>query len=354
MRLDMLTNVQVNSISVSMCPYDMFPIDERWVCSSSFDSSVPKLRKVVEIPPGEFAFEDSVRELIGNANLRIESAKTGVNSVPILLNGDTNERIAVFKEYSSFWTTVNWGDLLAYKLDHNSFANVPVAFRLTSLSENVPQKFLSGVFVKWISNAREMTATEQIYLSSEQRQAIAILDMRLGNNDRNVGNVLVGADESLFPIDHDKTFSSYKPYPGACFRDQPISENGINYILALDVNQDVAILREFGVEENEISNYVIRTIFLKLAAEESCQSDITLGQVEDTIEYITLPSGKVGVFIDSWLYQHPLKKILNQYHEPYDENLLKEAFRENFNYYLRTVQNKISSYFQGRIRGLYC
>jgi hypothetical protein len=307
--------------------------------------------KIHTIPPGHFKFETSVREMIGNANLRIESASSGVNKVPILYDNDNNIPIAVFKENGSFWSTVNDGDLIAYKLDHNAFAKVPLAFRMTQLPKDAPQKFLSGVFVKWIPNSRDMTTTEQLYANSEERQAISILDMRLGNNDRNIGNIQIDKDGNLIPIDHDRTFTNYETYKGACYKDIPLMDTSRDYITNLDINQDVGILREHQIDEIEISNFVIRTTLIKLAADECVNSDLTIGEIEEVVEYSNLPTGRIGGIINKWIYHHPLHTILDEYSEPYSEAELKLAFKNTFNEYLSAVRNH---FFHRTVRRLYC
>lgn len=350
----MLTNSIYHSNSIStVCPNPLFTLPE--LSSSYSQTSYSQPKKITQVPPGQFSFEESVRELIGGANLRIETSEIGHNAIPILYNDDTNEIIAVFKEYTSMWTTPNWGDLAAYRLDHDSFANVPLAFRLTSLPKNAPQRFLSGVFVKWIPSSRMVSSTERVCLVSEQSEAISILDMRLGNKDRHCGNILVGTDGKLIPIDHDATFSLYKPYPGASSRNFPLSERAIKYISKLDINQDIKILRECGVQENEVPNYVIRTIFLKIAADVSRHTPITLGAIEDTIESTKLPSGSLGVFFDQWIYANPLRSILNQHNEPYCEGNLKQDFKEIFNSYLSSAaQSRINAFFASKLQDFYC
>jgi hypothetical protein len=317
-------------------------------CPAYFESR----QKITQLPSTEFGFEGEVSQLFEKTNLDIKPASTGVHKTPILYDSDSGKAIAVFKPNGGWMTSVNWGDVLAYRLDHDSFANVPLAFRFAKLSERAPQReyFLSGSFIKWVPNAREMTATEQMQLINEDRQVISILDMRLGNYDRNVGNVLVDKEGKLVPIDHDYTFTSYKRYAGACYGNQPLSQKCQDYILNLDLNRDIAILREFDVPENEIENFVIRTIFLKLAAEANRKSPIKIGHIEEIIESIKLPSGRGGAFFDSWVYRNPLRKILTGCSKPYNELELKQAFQEFFNSYLMSagkgfIEKTLKSWF---------
>jgi|GEM_PF-6917528 len=313
-------------------------------------------QKITHLSPTEFRFEEEVSQLFEKTNLEVKPATTGVHKTPILYDSDSGAPIAVFKPNGGWMTSVNWGDVLAYRLDHGSFANVPLAFRFANLSERAPQReyYLSGSFIEWVPDTREMSGTEQMHLINEDRQAISILDMRLGNYDRNVGNILIDKEGKLIPIDHDYTFSSYKRYPGSCYGDQTLSQKCHDYILKLDLNHDIAILREFNVSENEIENFVIRTIFLKLAAEANRTLPIKIGHIEEIIESIKLPTGKVGTFFDSWVYQNPLRKILSGCSKPYNELELKQAFQESFNSYLASAGTGFSGTLQKTIKSWNC
>lgn len=196
-----------------------------------------------------------------------------------------------------------------------------------------------------------MTGSEQMHLMNEEREAISILDMRLGNQDRHAGNILIDENGKLIPIDHDQTFSMYKYYAGSCYLDKPLSQRGQEYILRLDLNKDIEILREFNLPENEIENFVVRTIFLKLAAEAHFESPMTIGLLEEIIQLTKLPSGSLGIFFDTWMYRNPLKKILSRCTIPYDVIELKQAFQESFKEYRKIAEK---TYLKNTLRSWYC
>ena len=295
--------------------------------------------KTRKIEPITFDAEGPAADMVRGKTVRIEAAVRGINGAPILYNEATNKPIAIFKGHND-WTTTNHGDILAYSLDHDSYAKVPAAFNVTSLPSAFPEKgkFLGGTFVAWVPNSREITNGELLGGDIEQRQAIAILDIRLGNQDRSIFNIIVDEEGNLIPIDHDNILTSYSRYSTqklrACYSLETFTPRAKHYIENLDIQKDVAIARKLKVSENEIANLVIRTAFLKLAVE----ADIAVGRLEDLIERIYLPTGVVGEFCENWLFSHNLRKILSKIPEPYHGENLKNALRVSFEIMLHTTE----------------
>lgn len=312
-----------------------------------------------KVEPITFDTYGPATEMIKDKILRIETASVGVHSTPILYDNTTNKPIAAFKGVNGSFISANYGDILAYRLDHGSYAKVPEAFKVTALPKSFPErkKLLGGTFVTWVPNSRHATVTELLTGNIEQRQAISILDMRLGNCDRNSGNVLVDEEGNLVPIDHDYTFTKYYRFELhkiiACYSLESFTPQAKQYISDLDIQKDVAIARELEISENEIANFVIRTVFLKLAAD----ADIAVGRLEALIEAMVLPSGRIAEFFENWISHHDLRKILKEFSEPYDEAKLKEAFLPMFEWMLyKTEQVDLTkfswdyySYFRGAL-----
>ncbi len=335
--------------TASQCPFDFY-----------------QEQNYTELNSNEFEFEESVAELLRNRNLEIKKAGHGVNEAPILYDASTDTPIAIFKSNNGARTTAKWGDVIAYRLDHGSFAKVPYAFRLTHLPESFSKRecFLSGSFVKWISEPTELTETEFAHLEAKERQAIYILDFRLGNNDRHFQNILRDKKGRLIPIDHDMLFLPYMYIP-AC-KDELLCEECRDYILNLDLNKDIEILKEYEVPEIDIENFVIRTILLKLAAEEP---DITIGELAHIMQLTRLLSAsKMGKFaayflstnlwetFSMWYWGHPLNKIFAGCSIPYNEIELKAAFSESFENYYAQVKGIIITTEMSRaiIKMLFC
>ena len=77
----------------------------------------------------------------------------------------------------------------------------------------------------------------------------------------------MGSNGKIYPIDHDRILSQYQqPIRRiAAYGEHPLTETAKNYSQSIDINKDIAILREHQIDEAEIANVVIRTTFLKLA-----------------------------------------------------------------------------------------
>ncbi|KAL5726976.1 Phosphatidylinositol 4-kinase gamma 4 [Ranunculus cassubicifolius] len=118
---------------------------------------------------------------------------------------------------------------------------------------------------------------------------ISVIDMRLANADRHAGNILLGKGEDnqivLIPIDHgyclpenfeDCTFE-WLYWPQAR---QPFSDDTLEYIDSLDVEQDIALLKFHGWELSAECARVFRisTMLLKKGAKRGL-SPFTIGSI---------------------------------------------------------------------------
>jgi hypothetical protein len=343
----------------SLIPSNLFPLSaplQSYAYNLPVENQCPNIRSFlpftatnadVEHQEYPVSFESSVKDLVEGKNLYIKRATSGMSGAPILFDAVTDEALAIFKEDGRWLTASNHGDELAYRLDHDSYAKVPRAFRITSLAENATQgkRFLSGAFVEWVPNRTESSILQLPSANLEDRQAVAILDMRLGNCDRHNVNLLINENGEITPIDHDNAFSKFdRPslsLATSCYALTPLTDKASEYIRNLDINRDVAIMREYEMPESEIQNLVIRTTFLKIAADMG--AEITVSEIEQIIEFINLPSGRIDTFFENWIAHHPLVNILNTVSEPFDEDELKETFKMSFNYYHSLTRDPIQT-----------
>ncbi|CAM6063423.1 unnamed protein product [Sphagnum tenellum] len=129
-------------------------------------------------------------------------------------------------------------------------------------------------FVPAFSNCEDMGPAN---FPVQEVHKIAVLDMRLANTDRNGSNILACQDTNnsivLVPIDHgyclpekfeDCTFE-WLYWPQAHV---PFNASTLEYIASLDVEQDIALLREHGWSLRSACAHVFRisTMLLKKGA----------------------------------------------------------------------------------------
>lgn len=206
--------------------------------------------------------KESFKELLDqtlSGNYKIETAIHGTQHTPVLVN-EEGQSIGIIK-------TKN--ELLAQALDHEHFAGVPPAERVF-----IP-KLGDVVVQKWVPNS--IMATEfknEKEWNSEQLHHIRVLDIRLGNSDRNKSNVLITEREGkkiIIPIDHD-LIHHYIPndtHWEAAYLNAPFSPLCKTYIQKLDLEKDASMMKELHFTDEEIKTMKIRTTLLKMAVERN-------------------------------------------------------------------------------------
>ena len=181
-------------------------------------------------------------------------------------------------------------EVAAYLLDHDGFAAVPA----TSLANLCDGKKSGGgegegklgslqAFVRADAEAEEFGPGT---FPTHEVHKITQLDIRLANTDRNAGNILVqkhgvlregGTGVVLVPIDHG--YALPHTLEDVCFEWEfwpqakvPYDDDVKAYVERIDVEADVALLREHGLELQPSSERVLRvcTILLKKAAQRGC------------------------------------------------------------------------------------
>jgi len=188
-----------------------------------------------------------------------EEALHGTQHTPILIN-EEGARVGVIK-------TKN--EILAEALDYDHFAGVPPA-----MSANIPEMG-SVVVQKWVPNSKIATDYKREKdWNAEQLHHIRVLDIRLGNSDRNKGNVLIVPTEEnglIVPIDHD-LIMHYIPNDNnweAPYLNVPFSPISKDYIKKLDLEKDAQVMQDLGYKNDEIVSMKIRTTLLKMATERN-------------------------------------------------------------------------------------
>ncbi|EEH58198.1 uncharacterized protein MICPUCDRAFT_33176 [Micromonas pusilla CCMP1545] len=176
-------------------------------------------------------------------------------------------------------------EVAAYVLDHGGFAGVPATSlaHLGEMRRSSSGKDLGGKLGSLQAYVRADAEAEELgpgLFPVHEVHKIAQLDIRLANTDRNAGNILVQKEANtmkLVPIDHG--YSLPHTLEDVCFEWEfwpqakvPFSEDTRAYVAAIDVDADVELLREHGIELLPSSERVLRvcTTLLKRATKQGC------------------------------------------------------------------------------------
>uniref|UniRef100_A0A6M2EFL4 1-phosphatidylinositol 4-kinase n=1 Tax=Populus davidiana TaxID=266767 RepID=A0A6M2EFL4_9ROSI len=154
---------------------------------------------------------------------------------------------------------------------------------------------------------------------------ISVLDIRLANADRHAGNILVSKDSEhgqivLIPIDHGYCFPTnfedctfdWLYWPQA---QQPYSHDTVEYIKALDAEQDIALLRFHGwdMPPECARTFCISTMLLKKGAErgltpfaigsimcrETVRKESVIEQIVQEAQDSVLPGSGEATFLEA-------------------------------------------------------
>mmetsp|Transcript_7894 Transcript_7894/g.11882 ORF Transcript_7894/g.11882 Transcript_7894/m.11882 type:complete len:823 (+) Transcript_7894:244-2712(+) len=162
-----------------------------------------------------------------------------------------------------------------------SYSQMPAqGVRLASLQE----------YVENIGGADDFGSSA---FDTENVHRIGILDVRLFNMDRHLGNLLVkksndhGKGLVLIPIDHAYTIPDFRHLSDANFEwlfwrqaRKPFSKATLEYINSLDPYFDASVLRRLGIPEEEATTIVITTLFLQKCA----RAGFTLAEIGEMIQ----------------------------------------------------------------------
>jgi len=173
-------------------------------------------------------------------------------------------------------------EVAAYQLDHFGFAGVlPTMESEVQISDDPSV----GMIQQYL--AHDKTADEDVIglteinlLPVREVHKIGLLDIRLFNEDRHGGNLLLdqkegtGAAARLVPIDHELTLPHWRHLQNATFcwmswkqASKPLDEKHLTYIRELDIDRDVSLLRSLDIPPPSVATYIICCNFLKMAAE---------------------------------------------------------------------------------------
>ncbi|KAL0304900.1 UNVERIFIED_CONTAM: Phosphatidylinositol 4-kinase gamma 4 [Sesamum angustifolium] len=288
----------------------------------------------VKLPPFLWNMIQSVSEGLARGKQPVRSSE-GTGGTYFMQDASGNKYISIFKPIDEEPLAVNnpqglplstngeglkrgtrvgegaLREIAAYILDHPKtgpkflscneigFAGVPPTVMVQCLHKafNHPEGF-DG------SDANIKTGSLQMFMKNhgscedmgprdfpvEEVHKISVFDMRTANADRHAGNILLHKDHEtgkivLIPIDHgyclpekfeDCTFD-WLYWPQAR---QPFSQETIDYIKSLDAEQDLAILKFYGLDLSAECARTLRisTMLLKKGAERGL-TPFTIGNI---------------------------------------------------------------------------
>jgi len=171
-------------------------------------------------------------------------------------------------------------EVVAYKLDHGNWAGVPrtelnsVLMFDGEISRGSLQDYQSHV-----SSCEDLGWTRYDTTTVHQ---IGVLDVRLLNLDRHLGNILVTSNDNLVPIDHGYILPSYKDMSDVTFGwlhwhqcKKPFAPETLEYVKTLKPSEDSGLLRSMGIREESILAQYCATVFLQRA----CRKGLSLFQI---------------------------------------------------------------------------
>ncbi|GMF29253.1 unnamed protein product [Phytophthora lilii] len=208
-------------------------------------------------------------------------------------------------------------EVVTYLLDHQHFAKVPLAM-LASIyhpdfhfqsSESRHRK--AGAVQAYVPHRDTADDVGSVMFSTADVQAIAILDIRLANQDRHGGNILVvepattvaqtgsvvttkslaGKKVSLIPIDHGACLPRVSAISETSFMwmlwpqsKKPFSTAALEYISSLDAQHDLKLLddnlpADYQLECDAALTLHACTLLLKFCALERQMSPYDIGMI---------------------------------------------------------------------------
>jgi len=168
-------------------------------------------------------------------------------------------------------------EVAAYLLDHQRKAGVPLTVLVKIYGPRWGSQGKLGSLQRYESHDHDSWELGPSSYEKNDVHQIAMLDLRLINTDRHGGNILVRRSNNeegrsklkLIPIDHGFCLPSSQPkdlwfewmsWPQA---KQPLDVNMQRYLLNLDLEEDLLILRGLGLREEILENMLLCSAFVQ-------------------------------------------------------------------------------------------
>jgi hypothetical protein len=229
----------------------------------------------------------STRNQLGSFFSRQVANHSGDNGVYFVENTE-RELIGVFKPEDETFSTkhgMTHGDytakeIAAYCLDHMGVSHVPNTKRL-EIEDEASNRSRTGSFQKYVHNIGPAEDFSSSLFAIEDVQAIGLLDLRVFNTDRHMGNLVVCEEPveiaggkhrvlRLVPIDHSLILPDFRCLSEGwyewCSWEQarfPITKTLEAYIAGVNIQEDCDILRELEIRSESIVTYALCTTLVK-------------------------------------------------------------------------------------------
>jgi len=169
-------------------------------------------------------------------------------------------------------------EVAAYLLDRDHFSGVPNTMLCEIPNFHTAEKDMgtkTGSLQEFVHNDGASWDIGPGSFPVHEVHKIGVLDMRIFNNDRHGGNILLKQGSNgvceLVPIDHGLSLSPSLEH--GCFEwlmwprsKQPFDEETKSYIRDIDVEEDAQLLGILGIRAECVKTMKITTTFLKKAA----------------------------------------------------------------------------------------
>ncbi|KAI3866830.1 hypothetical protein MKX03_006720 [Papaver bracteatum] len=230
-------------------------------------------------------------------------AANNPHGLPLSLDGEglkkgTRVGEGALREVAAYILDHPKGGPRSFRSNELGFAGVPPTtmvrcshkgFNYSDSYQYAAKNFKIGSLQMFMNNSGSCEDMGPRAFPLEEVHKISVLDMRLANADRHAGNILLSKDEEgrtvLIPIDHgyclpenfeDCTFD-WLYWPQA---KQPYPRDTIEYIMSLDAEADIALLKFHGwnVPLKCARTLRISTMLLKKGAERGF-TPFTIGKI---------------------------------------------------------------------------
>lgn len=200
----------------------------------------------------------------------------GKYSFDLAIHGSQKTSILVDHQGKKIGLVKSKNELLAQALDQDHFAGVPPVMVVYIKEKG------DVILQKWLPDALMVTEYKHMPLKTfiespnvlEELHHIRALDIRIGNSDRNRGNILVKKINNKFhvvPIDHDLAHH-YIPNDinwDSLYLNMPFSKLTQQKISSINLQKDAEIMKNLGYNLDEIQAMKLRTTLLKMGSKEN-------------------------------------------------------------------------------------
>jgi len=225
-------------------------------------------------------------------------------------------------------------EVAAYKMDHKGLARVP-----ETASLELDGRY--GSLQRFVNSKGCAEDYNPSLFSTKDVHAIGLLDLRLFNLDRHLGNILVNTEDyTLIPIDHGYCLPDFRDLADSYFDWSvwpqtwiPFSPQVKQYIGAIDIWDDAETLQRVGIRLPCIITYLLCTIFVKICVGKNYSLRAMVDLMQRSLKDPDSPSVFESIVFMTWESN------------PFDSegSLLTDACLHEF---VRTFEDAVIEYVQ--------